>query len=139
MRVVLDTNILISALISHNGSPYQCLNLWRNNRFTLVTSQWQIKELRDVTTRADLKPYLKRSEVGAFVNELRRRAVILERLPSVNYSPDPDDNSIIAAAIAAEANYIVSGDKNDVVALSKVEGVLVLTARAFVSLFNRSA
>lgn len=137
MRVVLDTNILISAFISRNGLPYQCLK-YREDRYQLVTSTWQIEEIRDVASRAELRPLLKRAEVGTLINELRSKAVLLDKLPTVNYSPDPDDNNVIASAIAGEADYIVSGDKDDVVALDKVEGIKVLTAREFVGLFDKS-
>ena len=136
MRVVLDTNILISALISHSGMPYQCLKLWDRGHYRLVTSSWQIEELRDVTRRDVLKPYIKRVEVGKFVNEMRKKAIVQQTLPTIDVSPDPDDNNIIATAIVGEANYIVSGDKEDVLALDKIESIRILTARKFVGLFN---
>ena len=91
-----------------------------------------------MTRRDVIKPYLKRAEVGTFINELRSNAVIMDKLPTVDYSPDPDDNNLLATAIAGEAHYIVSGDKDDVLALGKVEGIRILTARAFVSLFDKS-
>ena len=50
-------------------------------------------------------------------------------LPIVSYSPDPDDNIILATAIAGEADYLVSGDKSDLLALSKVEDIPIIKAR----------
>lgn len=55
----------------------------------------------------------------------------------MNYSPDPDDNPIIAAALAGEAQYLVSGDKDDVQALGTVAGVRVLTLQEFMEMQKR--
>ena len=134
MRVVIDTNILISALISPNGVPFQSLKLW-GPKYQLVTSEWQIDELRRVSRRKALKPYLKRIEVGTFINELREKASVQGKLPEIDVSPDPDDNNIIATAIAGGAHYIVSGDKRDLLSLRKAQGIPIITAREFVKLF----
>ena len=58
--------------------------------------------------------------------------IVVEDLPSIDLSPDPDDNFIIATAVAGEAQYIVSGDKSDLQALKKVQGIRILTVREFV-------
>ena len=132
MRAVLDTGILISALISDRSYPYKALELWTNRAYTLVTSEWQIEELRKVSRYKHITPLLKPHEVGRLVNRLRDRAEVIRDLPEVAYSPDPDDNPIIAAALKGGAHYIVSGDKGDLLALRQIEGVSLVTARAFV-------
>lgn len=137
MRVVLDTNIFISALITPEGLPFQSLKLWFEKRYDLVTSVWQIEELRDVSRRDRVKKNLNAADVGTLVNALRSKALVLDTLPAVDYSPDPDDNNIIAAALAGVAQYIVSRDKEDVLALGSVEGVRILAVRDFVGLFGR--
>ncbi len=53
----------------------------------------------------------------------------LPTIPDVSYSPDPDDNKIIATAIAGHTNYIVTGDKRDLLALDTVENINIITAR----------
>ena len=137
MRVVLDTNIFISALLTPKGLPSQVLRLWFENRYDLVTSSWQIEELRAVSRRDKIKERVKAADVGTLVNNLRSKALVIDELPSVSYSPDPDDDNIIAAALAARAHYIVSRDKDDVLELGKVEGVRMLTVREFVRLFRK--
>jgi len=134
MRIVVDTNILISALISPGNIPDQLYQLWLDKKFGLVTSQWQIAELRRVSRYDGVKKYLKTHEVGHLVNSLREKALILEDLPTVSYSPDPDDNPILAAGIAGEVHFIVSGDKSDILELQVVQGIPIVTARAFVEL-----
>jgi uncharacterized protein len=76
------------------------------------------------------------SEVGTLVNALRSKALVVEDLPNLDVSPDPDDNPIIATAIAGEAQYLVSRDKRDVLDLQAVAGVRILTIREFVELFE---
>lgn len=65
-------------------------------------------------------------EVGALVNALRSKALVVEDLPKIDTSPDPDDNPILATAIAGEAQYLVSRDKRDVLDLQVVAGVRIL-------------
>ena len=134
MRAVLDTGVFISALITDKSYPYKALDLWLSKAFELVTSEWQIEEVRAVSRYKRVAPLLKSYQVGALVNRLQKRAVVIRNLLEVDYSPDPDDNPIIASAIAGGASYIVSGDKGDLLALGKVRGVQIVTARAFVEL-----
>ncbi len=58
---------------------------------------------------------------------MRKRATVLSDLPRVDYSPGPDDNPIIAAALAGRASHLVSGDKGDLLALGTVRGVRIVT------------
>jgi uncharacterized protein len=136
MQVVLDTNILISAFISDKGSPYKALDLWFEGEYELVTSDWQIEEFRKSTRYERVQKHLETALVGRFVNLLRENALILADLPILNVSPDPDDNPIIATAIKGEAQYLVTGDKGDLLRLEKVQGVRILSVNKFVTLFG---
>lgn len=134
MRVVLDTSIFISAFISKTSYPYRAVELWLEKRYELVTSVWQIEEIRTVSRYERIQRVTTPHEIGKLINGLRQRAIVYEDLPNVEYSPDPDDNPIIAAAIAGKASYIVSGDKGDLLALGRVRGISIITARRFVEL-----
>jgi uncharacterized protein len=136
MRVVLDTNIFISALMSREGLPAQSLRLWTEKRYDLVTSSWQIEELRRVSNYDTVKPSLTPYEVGTLVNALRQKAFVLDDVPEVHYSPDPDDNPIVAAAIAGQVQYVVSGDKSHLLSLHTVKGIPIITVREFVESFR---
>lgn len=135
MRVVLDTNVLISAFISRQGLPFQVIKLWIEGDYDLVTSPWQIEEFRNTSRYERIRKRVNRAEIGTFVNALRGNAVVVETLPSVELSPDPDDNFIIATALAGEARYIVSGDKGHLQSLEKVQGISILTVRDFLERF----
>lgn len=132
MRVVLDTGILIAALLTRNTPPDLIYRAWRRKAFSLVMSEWQLSEFRRVSRYARLRKYLKPAEVGDLVNGLRHQATVLNQLPDIQRSPDPDDNPILATAIAGGADYLVTGDKRGLLSLGKVEGVQIVSARDFV-------
>ena len=137
MRVVLDTGILIAALITKDTPPDRIYQAWRKRRFELVTSQWQVDEFRRVSRYPKLRKYLQPIEAGNLVNGLRYQAQFLEELPDVDLSEDPDDNPLLAMAIAGEVDYLVSGDKRDVLALKKVGKTRIITARRFLTILQK--
>lgn len=113
MRVVLDTNVLLSALISPHGAPDTIYRAWRAARFDLVTSTVQLDELRRVSRYPKLKAILPPHRVGAMLNNMQR-AVVLEHLPSLPDDVelnDPNDAFLFTMTLAAEANYLVTGDR----------------------------
>jgi uncharacterized protein len=135
MRVVVDTTTIISSFIKRDSYPYKAIDLWFRKEYTPITSIWQIEEIQNVTRRPHVKAIIKAPEVGKLINLLRDKAVVLEELPDVAYSPDPNDNPILAAAIAAQAQYVVSGDKRHLLSLEAVQGISVINVREFVGLF----
>lgn len=139
MRLVLDTNILVSALITEGTPPDLLYKAWRAERFVLVTSEAQITEFLRVIHYPKLKPYLAPYEARQLAEALREEALSADDLPEVDYSPDPDDNRIIATAIAGKADAIVSGDKRDMLALKKVKGIRIVTARQAVAMLKLGA
>ena len=100
-------------------------------RFTLVTSSWQIEEFRRVSRYKRVRPYIVPSEAGNIVNGLRARATVVEELPKLELSPDPDDNFVLATAIAGEAAYLVTGDRKDLLVLEKLPRLHIIKARTF--------
>lgn len=129
VRVVLDTNVLIGALITQGTPPDRLYRAWLRGEINLVTSATQMTELADVLARPRLQKFLDADEAAAIIENLGTRALILDDLPDVNVSPDDKDNAILASAIAGKADLIVSGDKKHVLVLGEVEGIPVVTAR----------
>lgn len=131
MRVVFDTGILIASLITTDTPPALIYQGWRKNRFELITSEWQLDEFRRVTRYSKLRRFLKPAEAGHLVNSLRHQAFVLETLPTVEFSPYPDDSPVLAMAEAGQAQYLISGDKKDLLALGPIDGNHIVTARQF--------
>lgn len=112
MRVVLDTNVLLSALISPHGAPDAIYRAWRKGGFTLVTATAQLDELRRVSRYPKLKAILPAHRVGTLINYLQRTEVLdtLSPLPEGVVADDPDDAFLLAMALTGEADYLVTGD-----------------------------
>ncbi len=128
MRIVLDTNVLVSALISGDGPPGRVLDAVRHERVTLVTSEAQLDELRTVLGRERLRPYIRSEEAQDLIRNLEAVGEVVANLPIVSVSPDPDDNVILATAIAGQADLVVSGDKRHMLILEQVDDIPIVTA-----------
>jgi putative PIN family toxin of toxin-antitoxin system len=113
MRVILDTNVLLGALISPHGAPDLIYRAWRAARFELVTSAIQLEELRRVSRYPKLKAILPAHRVGTLVNNLQRAIVLeaLSPLPDGVEAKDPNDTFLLSMALDGEADYLVTGDR----------------------------
>ena len=80
MRLVVDTNILISALLARGSLPGHLITLWRQNRFDLLTADEQLDELMRVTRYAKIRARLPAALAGRLINELRAIAVVLSAI-----------------------------------------------------------
>jgi putative PIN family toxin of toxin-antitoxin system len=134
MRVVLDTNVLVSALLIETSLPAQLLTPWRHGRFDLLTADLQLEAWMRVTRYPKISARLKPSLAGRLINHLRELAVLIENLPAVVVSPDPDDNYLLALALGGEADYLVTGDKPHLLALARYEGTKIVPVRDFINL-----
>jgi uncharacterized protein len=134
VRLVIDTNILISALLTGSSLPAHLIALWREGRFDLLTSADELMRVtRYPTIRERLAPQL----AGRLINELRDIAVVVKNLPVVTVSPDPYDNYLLATAAAGSADFLVTGDKRDLLALKLYEGTRIITVREFLTLHRQ--
>ena len=137
MRLVIDTNILISALLAGSSLPAHLIALWREGRFDLLTSADQLDELMRVTRYPRIRERLAPQLAGRLINELRDIAVVTKNLPVVTVSPDPFDNYLLATAAAGSADFLVTGDKRDLLALKLYKGTKIITVRDFLALHRR--
>ena len=135
-RVVLDTNILVSAFLfsERGGVPVELLRSVKEERFTLVTSEAMLDELEGVLTRdarvQERYGYTPEA-VAAYRTLLETQAVIVKpRKPFPKVSRDPDDDLILATAALAKADCLVTGD-NDLLTIGEHHGVRIVTPRQF--------
>ncbi|MBW4047484.1 MAG: putative toxin-antitoxin system toxin component, PIN family [Proteobacteria bacterium] len=113
MRVILDTNVLLGALISPHEPPDAIYRAWRAARFELVTSAAQLDELRRVSRYPKLKTILPAHRIGTMVNNMQRAIVLtqLSPLPDGIEGNDPNDAFLLAMALGGEVDYLVTGDR----------------------------
>src|SRR5258706_55692 len=131
MRVVLDTNILISALMIPAGFPAAIYRAWQQGQFTLLTCAGHLDELRATLRKPAIAERIKPYHAGGLVNELKQLAEIIGSLPHIDRSPDPGDNFLLALSEAGQADYLVTGDKRGLLALKRHKNTQIISARDF--------
>ena len=138
-RAVVDTNVLVSAFLFHDrgGVPVELLHRLADGQFELVLCRALLAELGDVLTRNSTlgERYGYTPEMVALYRAtLEAHAKLAEpQTPFPSISRDPNDNVVLATAVAAGAGYVVTGD-NDLLSLDRHEGVLIVTPRQFLHL-----
>lgn len=129
VRIVIDTGIFVSALITKNTPPDILYDAWKRRAFQLITSDVQLEEIERVLGYKKLRRFIQPEEATLLLDTISSVAEIMTELPYIDVSPDPDDNKIIATAIAGRADYLVSGDKKDLLLLDSVQNIPIITAR----------
>ena len=129
MKVVLDTNVLVSGIF-FSGPPFQILQAWRNRTIQFVLSVEILDEYRRVSM--ELAKQFPGIDISSFLDLVTVNSKIIESLPlPAPVCVDPDDDKFIACAIAGKTNIIISGDGH----LLKVDGfrnIRVYKPREFV-------
>lgn len=128
VRIIIDTNVMLSGLL-WQGTPHALLNLARNGTAELITSPDLLNEFADVIQRPKFASILQRTSrtPARILAELRQLSeiVITPPLPEP-VCRDPDDDAVLACAIAAQVDAIVSGD-DDLLTLKQFQGIPILT------------
>ncbi|HHW40019.1 MAG TPA: putative toxin-antitoxin system toxin component, PIN family [Syntrophomonadaceae bacterium] len=114
LKAVLDTNILVSGLISPGGTPALLIGAWREKKFELVLSPAILEEVAEVLLRDKIRRCYENIDKDLprkDVTGLRRfAALVTGRVEAEGICADPQDDKFIAAALEANADYLVSGD-----------------------------
>ena len=132
-RTVLDTNVFVSgATISekHPLTPAQeILAAWRAGNVELATSPPILSELARVLHYDKVQKYTQMSdtEIQTYIGDLAGSAIVVPGTTPVKVSPDPDDDKFFACALEAQADYIVSGDQQHVLAIRAYKGIQTIS------------
>jgi hypothetical protein len=135
MRVVIDINILVSALIVPTGQPAAVIRMWLDGKFTLLTCATHVNELRATLHKPRVAELIKPYKAGRLLNLVRKLAEDVDPLPRVERSSDPDDDYLLALSEAGNANYLVTGDKGGLLELDAHKGTRIISARDLAALF----
>lgn len=151
IRVVVDTNVLVSGLFGIKGSPSsQVLSAIRTQKIILVTSPVILEEIVEVINRERIVKLTKMStgERADFINKLIERSDVtagkqlLRKFgrdisrASLPLSRDVKDDKFLACGFEAKADYIVTGD-NDLLVLKVYEGIRIITPRELLAILNK--
>jgi len=136
MIIVLDTNVIISALLSPSGPPAEIIDHWQADHFDVVTSPPLLGELERALQYPRVKKYLKKSpdEVAAFTARLRRMATVVEPRFTLDVIED-DRADTRALERAGGASYIVSGNKH-LLNLKEYREIVMLSPAEFLTLLH---
>jgi putative PIN family toxin of toxin-antitoxin system len=128
VRAVIDTNVLLAALL-WRGAPHELLGLVRSGQIELISSPALMAELAEVLARPKFDAVLQRSDTDrpALLRQVQELVELLSPAPLPQpVCRDPDDDELLALAVAAGVECIVSGDA-DLLVLHPFEGVRILT------------
>lgn len=139
-RAVLDSSVLVSALITPSGTPGRVLDAAERGVFTLCLSPAIIAETAHVLTRDDklrARYGVDDETVAKFCQGLWSLAEVEADLPDLSGTVplDPKDDVIVATAVAIRADYLVTGDRRHLLALGGYEGIRIVAPRQFLDLF----
>lgn len=129
MKVVFDTNVVASASF-WRGAPFDCLAAWAQGRCVAVVSSNLLAEYHETVGELRLDyPSRKCVEWVEALTESAELVFPIERASGA--TPDPDDEMILECALAAEADFIVSGDKKHLLALRQFQGIPIISPAEF--------
>ena len=140
MRVVLDTNVIISATLIRGGNEDQILRAWQRGVFELVFSPPILEELGRALFYETLRKFrwMTEEEITELLQTLAQGSVLVSGRVKVKASRDPDDDKFLAAAAEAQARFVVTGDR-DLLDLKSYRGVRIVRPRPFLTIIRRAS
>ena len=139
IRAVVDTNVLVSSVISEHGVPRQIVQAWHQQQFTLLTSALLIAEVVRVLHYPRIQETYRLSEEDILLvrDALLNDAKVMEGTYQVTRSRDPEDNMFLACALEGRADYLVSGDPH-LLEIKYYHGVQIVTPHQFLDILRAS-
>jgi len=136
VKVVFDTNVVASASF-WRGAPFDCLAAWAQGRCVVVVSSGLLAEYHEIVDELRLDyPNRNCVEWVAALTESGELVFPVER--AAGATPDPDDEMILECALAAEADFIVSGDKKHLLALREFQNIPIVNPVELLRRLKRS-
>jgi putative PIN family toxin of toxin-antitoxin system len=133
VRVVVDTNILISAVIRPLGTVGLVLRHLRDGHYILIYSEPILTEIVDVLNRPTIRDKygLTQADIETIIGLVLLRGEVIIPKRRITVCRDPKDNMILEAAIDGSADMIISGDQ-DLLSMRTFEGIAILTPAEFI-------
>ena len=132
-RVVIDTNVFISALLNPLGTPKKVINI-AVSQFTILQSEATYQELATRISKNKFDKYLEKDDRLDFLSSLRNRSLFVDISHETRVCSDLDDNKFLELAVSGMAQYIITGDK-ELLILNTYQGIPIITPAEFVAFF----
>ena len=139
ISAILDTNVLASGTTIASTAPGQILDAWRAGQFELVLSTYIIDELKQTFQQPYFQNRLTANDIASFIDLLENETTVVPIITNVHgVATHPEDDFILATAVSARADYLVSGDKKF---LQKTEpnyhGIILMSPADFIKILNK--
>ncbi len=140
IAAVVDTNILVRAVIKPSGIVGPILHRLRNKEYLLAYSEPLLSEFVDVINRPRIRDKYKitQEDIGTVIALLILRGREVRSVERIEICRDPKDNMVLEAAVAAEAQAIVSGDE-DLLTLDPFRGTPIVSPSTFLEMLDRKS
>jgi uncharacterized protein len=142
-RAVLDSSILVSAFLTPHGSVVRLLREPLRSRYELCLSDAILTETAETLLT---KPRLRRcaayadEDVREYIRSLLTQAEMVPDTPSPRVVPnDPKDDPVVAAAVAASADYLITGDRAHLLPIAEYQGIRIISPREFLEILGAEA
>jgi putative PIN family toxin of toxin-antitoxin system len=136
LKIVADTNVLISSLI-RKGKPHELILRIDGIESRLISSNALMNELTSVLAEERIARYVTRSDVETFLRYVAKRITIVKvRGKFQVVEEDPKDNVVLNTAYSGRADYIVSGDRH-LVPLTEFKGIRIVTVSEMLDILRR--
>jgi uncharacterized protein len=130
-RFILDTNILVSALLIKNSPAIQVIEIIEKIGIILY-SETTFLELKQVLNRRKFKKYFTEEQKQTFIVKLIETSELIEITENITSCRDPKDNKFLELAVSGKANFIITGDK-DLLVLNPFRNIKIITINEFLN------
>ena len=139
MRLVLDTNVVVSALL-WNGAPERLLRVSHSEGVLIFTSMPLLEELTETLSKSKFERKIAASlhSIDQLTELYSKLAVVVRPVPVPRLAPDPDDDVVIGTAVAAKADFVVTGDRT-LLSVTEYEGVCIVSVSEALEAVAQSA
>ena len=139
LRVVIDTNLLVSALLTHQGNPAKILDLFQKEQIEIVISRQILEEMKRVLgyPKIQRRHEWTSQEISRFLEELEQLCIVVDppRREVPILQNDPSDDKYLDCAVVGEVDYVITGDK-DLLELGEYKGVRIVRPTQFLELME---
>jgi putative PIN family toxin of toxin-antitoxin system len=139
IRVVIDANVFVSAILKPNSNPDKVIDLVKQGRITLALSPDILAEIRKVLLYPKIRKELKLTtkEIGEALAQIAQAAIITSGRVRLNaIESDPDDNRYLECAVEVQADFIISGDRH-LKDLKNFQGIKIVNSATFIAFIEK--
>jgi uncharacterized protein len=129
-RVILDTNLWISFLISKRQKELDVL--LESGAVTLIFSKELLEEFLEVSDRTKFKRFFKKSDIKTLLTQIKTFGELIKVESKINACRDPKDNFLLSLSVDGKADFLVTGD-SDLLVLGKIQKTKIVSWIEFIS------